>query len=143
MPGREVAARVRCGPDAASALGYLAALTRRPRGGDPAGAQRGTAALVLEGRYDPRYVVTGTDVEVREGAAAHELHRTSRAAVDLGHDGQPEAGPAVARPPVANARSIAEYLGIDAERARDASLPIHYSYGLSVLNTHLLAGARS
>ncbi|BDG07090.1 AMP-binding protein [Anaeromyxobacter paludicola] len=41
----------------------------------------------------------------------------------------------------ANARSITEALGIaDHERAA-GSLPLHYSYGLSVLNSHLVAGA--
>ena len=32
-------------------------------------------------------------------------------------------------------------LGITAEHRPIAHLPIHYSYGLSVLNSHLLAGA--
>jgi long-chain acyl-CoA synthetase len=41
----------------------------------------------------------------------------------------------------ANAASIAEYLEIDAGERAIASLPIHYSYGLSVLNSHLAAGA--
>lgn len=41
----------------------------------------------------------------------------------------------------ANARSICDYLPIH-ERARAiTSLPLHYSYGLSVLNSHLYAGA--
>ncbi len=39
-----------------------------------------------------------------------------------------------------NARSIAEYLGITSERRAITNLPLHYSYGLSVLNSHLLAG---
>ncbi len=41
----------------------------------------------------------------------------------------------------ANARSIAEALGIDSSSRAIASLPIHYSYGLSVLNSHLVRGA--
>jgi acyl-CoA synthetase (AMP-forming)/AMP-acid ligase II len=41
----------------------------------------------------------------------------------------------------ANAESIVTALGIVAEERAIASLPFHYSYGLSVLNTHLLAGA--
>ncbi|HVO97878.1 MAG TPA: AMP-binding protein [Bryobacteraceae bacterium] len=40
-----------------------------------------------------------------------------------------------------NAESIIAALGIVAEDRAIASLPFHYSYGLSVLNTHLLAGA--
>jgi acyl-coenzyme A synthetase/AMP-(fatty) acid ligase len=41
----------------------------------------------------------------------------------------------------ANARSIAEALGIDAGETAPTSLPLFYSYGLSVLNSHLIAGA--
>lgn len=41
----------------------------------------------------------------------------------------------------ANAKSIAEYLQITASERGMANLPIHYSYGLSVINSHLHAGA--
>ncbi len=41
----------------------------------------------------------------------------------------------------ANATSIAQALGLRPEDRAIASLPIHYSYGLSVLNTHMLTGA--
>ena len=40
-----------------------------------------------------------------------------------------------------NACSIVRALRIDASQRPVTSLPIHYSYGLSVLNSHLLAGA--
>ncbi len=42
---------------------------------------------------------------------------------------------------LSNAKSIIEYLKIDSSERAIATLPFHYSYGLSVLNTHLLAGA--
>jgi acyl-CoA synthetase (AMP-forming)/AMP-acid ligase II len=42
---------------------------------------------------------------------------------------------------VANARSIATYLDLGPHEIAIQSLPIHYSYGLSVLNSHLLSGA--
>lgn len=42
---------------------------------------------------------------------------------------------------VANARSIVLGLNISSSDRAVLSLPIHYSYGLSVLNTHLMAGA--
>jgi acyl-CoA synthetase (AMP-forming)/AMP-acid ligase II len=42
---------------------------------------------------------------------------------------------------MSNAVSICQALGIRAEDRAISSLPFHYSYGLSVLNTHLLAGA--
>ena len=40
-----------------------------------------------------------------------------------------------------NASSIAQYLGIDNTETIITSLPLHYSYGLSVLNSHLEVGA--
>jgi len=40
-----------------------------------------------------------------------------------------------------NAQSIIEYLGIEPTDCAATTLPFHYSYGFSVLNTHLLAGA--
>lgn len=41
----------------------------------------------------------------------------------------------------ANAASIAEYLVLTASERAITSLPLFYSYGLSVLNSHLLVGA--
>ncbi len=42
---------------------------------------------------------------------------------------------------VANARSIIEYLGISKDDRAITSLPFNYSYGLSVINSHLGAAA--
>lgn len=41
----------------------------------------------------------------------------------------------------ANARSIAEYLRITSDDRAISTLPIHYSYGLSVVSSHLASGA--
>jgi acyl-CoA synthetase (AMP-forming)/AMP-acid ligase II len=43
---------------------------------------------------------------------------------------------------VANARQIAEALNIDEGSVGIAHLPLHYSYGLSVVTSHLTAGGR-
>ena len=40
----------------------------------------------------------------------------------------------------ANARSISQYLGLGPGEVAAQSLPMHYSYGLSVLNSHLASG---
>ncbi|MGH6998845.1 MAG: AMP-binding protein, partial [Phenylobacterium sp.] len=40
----------------------------------------------------------------------------------------------------ANAKSIGEYLGLTSDDRAITTLPIHYSYGLSVVNSHLAAG---
>jgi long-chain acyl-CoA synthetase len=41
----------------------------------------------------------------------------------------------------ANAKAIVQYLGINSAETAVTSLPLSYSYGLSVVNSHLLAGA--
>lgn len=41
----------------------------------------------------------------------------------------------------ANAQSICQYLPVEATHNALANLPMHYAYGLSVINTHLLMGA--
>lgn len=41
----------------------------------------------------------------------------------------------------ANAASIAEYLQLTAQERPVTNLPLYYSYGLSVINSHLLVGA--
>ena len=41
---------------------------------------------------------------------------------------------------VANARSIAEYLDLGPSERAIQSLPMYYSYGLSLINSHLMAG---
>jgi acyl-CoA synthetase (AMP-forming)/AMP-acid ligase II len=43
---------------------------------------------------------------------------------------------------LANARQIAEALAIDEQSVGIAHLPLHYSYGLSVVTSHLTAGGR-
>jgi acyl-CoA synthetase (AMP-forming)/AMP-acid ligase II len=43
---------------------------------------------------------------------------------------------------VANARQIGEALAIDERSVGIAHLPLHYSYGLSVVTSHLVAGGR-
>ncbi len=42
----------------------------------------------------------------------------------------------------ANAASIAEYLQLDHSESPITTLPLHYSYGLSIINSHLLVGAK-
>lgn len=42
---------------------------------------------------------------------------------------------------ISNAESIAEYLGIDENERPITVLPMHYSFGMSVINSHLIKGA--
>ena len=41
-----------------------------------------------------------------------------------------------------NAKSIVHYLKLDASEIPMVNLPLHYSYGLSIINSHLLVGAK-
>jgi long-chain acyl-CoA synthetase len=41
---------------------------------------------------------------------------------------------------VSNASSIAEYLGLDSSEIAISTLPINYSFGLSIINSHLFVG---
>jgi acyl-CoA synthetase (AMP-forming)/AMP-acid ligase II len=57
-----------------------------------------------------------------------------------GSTGSPKLVRLTARNLEANARAIAEYLALGPGERAIQSLPMYYSYGLSVLNSHLLAG---
>ncbi|MDF3053050.1 MAG: AMP-dependent acyl-CoA synthetase [Geminicoccaceae bacterium] len=57
-----------------------------------------------------------------------------------GSTGSPKLVRLTARNLGSNARAIAEYLELGPDERAVQSLPIHYSYGLSVLNSHLVAG---
>lgn len=43
---------------------------------------------------------------------------------------------------ISNTESIIEYLNIDEKEVTITTLPMHYTFGLSILNTHLYAGAK-
>lgn len=58
-----------------------------------------------------------------------------------GSTGSPKLVRLTLRNIIANAESIAEYLRIDANERPVTMLPMYYSYGLSIINSHLLKGA--
>jgi len=121
-------------------VGYLAALA----GGHPALLAPGDPATIdsLITGYDPDVVLRGDLLTERRAGSAHDLNPDlalllttsgstgSAKLVRLSHDNVQ-----------ANASAIATYLGIrDTDRAV-TTLPLHYCYGLSVVNSHLLRGA--
>ena len=57
-----------------------------------------------------------------------------------GSTGNPKVVRLTAANLTANADSIAEYLALGPEEISIQSLPMHYSYGLSLVNSHLLSG---
>ena len=58
-----------------------------------------------------------------------------------GSTGSPKLVRLTKRNILANAESIAEYLQIDEKERPVTMLPMYYSYGLSIINSHLLKGA--
>ena len=58
-----------------------------------------------------------------------------------GSTGSPKLVRLTLRNIIANAESIAQYLRIDANERPITMLPMYYSYGLSIINSHLLKGA--
>ncbi len=58
-----------------------------------------------------------------------------------GSTGSPKLVRLTLRNIIANAESIADYLHIDTDERPITMLPMYYSYGLSIINSHLLKGA--
>jgi acyl-CoA synthetase (AMP-forming)/AMP-acid ligase II len=121
---------------------YLAALA----GGHPVilvpGDNPGNLAAVQDA-YDPD-VVAGPEgglIERRAGTA-HQLHPELALLLSTsGSTGSPKLVRLSADNVAANAASIADYLGIRSSDIAATTLPMHYCYGLSVINSHLHAGA--
>ncbi|HSJ22803.1 MAG TPA: AMP-binding protein [Nocardioidaceae bacterium] len=121
---------------------YLAALSA----GHPVilvpGDNAGNLASVAEA-YDPDVVVgpDGSLAERRPGTA-HDLHPDLALLLSTsGSTGSPKLVRLSRDNVEANAASIATYLGIRPDDVAATTLPMHYCYGLSVINSHLLAGA--
>jgi len=93
--------------------------------------------------YDPD-VVFGTEggfTERREGSR-HDLHPDLALLMSTsGSTGSPKLVRLSHDNVTSNARSIAEYLDLDDDDRAITTLPMHYCYGLSVINSHLLSGA--
>ena len=72
----------------------------------------------------------------------HEIHPdVTLMLTTSGSTGSPKLVKLTAKNLLSNAESIAEYLEITSEERPITSLPMYYSYGLSVINSHLLKGA--
>jgi acyl-CoA synthetase (AMP-forming)/AMP-acid ligase II len=127
-----------------SVTAYLAALAAgQPLLLAPPGNPGHLAAMIE--RYDPDVVLDPTDgVTIREHRreSAHLLHPDLALLLSTsGSTGAPKLVRLSHRNLQSNAESIAGYLDIrDSDRAA-TTLPPHYCYGLSVLNSHLSRGA--
>ncbi|HWG99584.1 MAG TPA: non-ribosomal peptide synthetase, partial [Pilimelia sp.] len=124
---------------------YLAALSA----GHPlllAPGDRPEAVAALVAAYDP-------DVVVRPAAGRHQVRQRRRGSAHAPHPdlalllstsgstGSPKLVRLSADNLQANAEAIAEYLAIRPDDRAATTLPMHYCYGLSVINSHLLRGA--
>lgn len=136
-----------CGRTAATVIGYLGAL----RAGHAVALLDADApAELIESlvsRYRPGFVVRPEHRE-RPGVHRQTDATAPRIAGDVavllstsGTTGSPKLVRLSHRNIAANASSIAQYLEIDGGERAVASLPFHYSYGLSILHSHLVAGA--
>lgn len=143
----------------ADIVGYLAAL------------RAGHAVLLLESKldaklreriiltYEPDLLVDGAEAQTVGGYAScyqgeglQVFRREAPASAPLypglavllstsGTTGSPKLVRLAGRNVTANATSIVDYLGLRADDRAITSLPMSYSYGLSVINSHLACGA--
>jgi acyl-CoA synthetase (AMP-forming)/AMP-acid ligase II len=136
-----------CSGNVASIIGYLGAL----RAGHAVALLDAEAPVelieALIGHYRPAFVIRPEHRD-RPDVERQADPTTPRIAGDLavllstsGTTGSPKLVRLSHRNITANASSIAQYLQIGTDERAVLSLPIHYSYGLSVLHSHLVAGA--
>lgn len=140
---------VSCSNTVDSLVAYLAALA----GGHPVllldGSNSEQAAAHrhdLVARFDPDVVVDRGDegwrFRERRPGTRHTLHpELAMLGSTSGSTGSPKLVRLSRRNLESNAASIAEYLGLRPDDRGATTLPMHYCYGLSVINSHLLTGA--
>ena len=142
-----------------SLLGYIAFISN------------GAVPLMLDAKIDPELLSNLLDIykpnyiwmpdsapvafnseKIVFSESGYSLHRLSSVKVSLNPDlalllttsgstGSPKLVRLSYKNIRANAESIANYLSITGEERPVTSLPMHYSYGLSVINSHLVKGA--
>ncbi|MDP9406513.1 MAG: AMP-binding protein, partial [Actinomycetota bacterium] len=105
----------------------------------------------LVSAYDPDVVVRPRDpgsagsawtLDERRAGSAHHLHPDLALLLTTsGSTGSPKVVRLSRRNLEANADAIADYLGLRPDDRAATTLPLHYCYGLSVVNSHLARGA--
>jgi acyl-coenzyme A synthetase/AMP-(fatty) acid ligase len=154
-----------CRNDPATVIGYLAALEAGHAVMLLDAAIRGEVLADLLARYRPEMVLASAGMPASSAAVLESEYRPKDAAWDgvawgrsdataepvhpdlaillptSGTTGSPKFVRLAARAVDSNAAAIATALAIDPADRAVTSLPLHYSYGLSVVNSHLAAGA--
>ncbi|WP_344377170.1 AMP-binding protein [Agromyces tropicus] len=105
----------------------------------------GTALDAVVDRYAPDVVVradrAGYELAERAAGSTHAFHpELAVLASTSGSTGSPKLVRLSRTNMTANARSIAGYLGLTPDDRAATTLPLGYCYGLSVVNSHLVAG---
>jgi long-chain acyl-CoA synthetase len=130
-----------CRPDARSAIAYLGAMAA------------GHAVMMLDGAADRDAIDRLLDLYqvefLLDGDGCERLHISDGPIDDelavllstSGSTGSPKYVRLSRHNVDANAAQIVQILDIDGDERAVQALPLHYSYGLSVLNSHLFAGA--
>jgi acyl-coenzyme A synthetase/AMP-(fatty) acid ligase len=131
-----------CRNDAETVFNYLAAVeSGHATALVNAGLHQELVRSLVE-QYEPDWILRGADWR-RGEASPREIHPDLALLLSTsGTTGSPKFVRLAARSVISNAKAIAEALGIGPGDRPIVSLPLHYSYGLSVLNSHLVAGAR-
>jgi long-chain acyl-CoA synthetase len=109
---------------------------------------------ILESTYSPNFIydlsrseigdynLSGTMVHSRRIVFSHKLHENLRVLLSTsGTTGSPKFVKLSTRNLLANAESISSYLPILESDRVPLNLPIHYSYGLSILTSNAVKGA--
>ena len=92
--------------------------------------------------YDPDVVIRTGRLHVRRDGTAHDLHPDLALLLSTsGTTGSPKLVRLSGTNLSANAAAIASYLQIRPTDVAPTTLPMHYCYGLSVINSHLSVGA--
>lgn len=137
-PGTLVA--IECRNDLSTLTAYLGALRRRC----PALLMDAEMSLPMKRQLVERYQIAhihGDEGWRSSGGRAPKTHPDLALLLSTsGSTGSSKLVRLSHRNLEANARSIADYLEICTEDRAVTVLPIHYSYGMSVVNSHLLAG---
>ncbi|MEJ2688670.1 MAG: AMP-binding protein [Deltaproteobacteria bacterium] len=123
-----------------------------------AGLRRGDAVMLLHAGLNPQLkgqLISAyqPDLVWRKGKNGYQLHRAASDGKTPLHDkltlllstsgstGSPKCVRLTQENLASNASAIATYLRLDESERAITLLPLHYSYGLSVLNSHLAVGA--
>lgn len=146
-----------CRNDAASLTAYLAALQAQHAVALISAQQPYELLERLAERYRPDWIVTpnmlqppqgygrdGGSLLVLQAADTEPIHADLALLLSTsGTTGSPKLVRLSYRNVESNAAAIAQYLSLSGCERPVTSLPMHYSYGLSVINSHLHAGAET